>query len=431
MRARTWFVPAAIAGLLSCLAAFLVWQYAMPEAFESSLLLNHGGVEHFRAALHLPRADVPLERYRAGFRLCVAVMWAAYGVLVAAGLAGAPLPRRRALLATVTAVALGAAFFWPPSFSCDVYGYVGYARLQVVHGLNPYATSQHALVELHDPTGPFLRWNIPSPYGPLWTSASVVVVWLLSGASLYLQVCAMKLLAAGALVAAAWAGARVAERLAPGRGDLALLAVGLNPLFVIESAGNGHNDVVMMALVVAAFAALLVSRAPVAAAWVGAAAGVKFLPLSIVPWIVLVDLRASPRPWTRRARDGITCALIAAAPLALGFWPYWRGADVLAGLRARSIAGQPASRVDVLALVVIYAGATLWLARGRADRIVGAWVAIAFGVFLLASGLWFPWYLTWAWLPLLLLPGRRAVAASTVAFAFAVLLTLWYSVART
>lgn len=418
---------AALALLLAALAAFLAWQYAMPAAFESRFLLDHAGVEHFRGALGLPRWQLALEPYRAGFRALLGVSWLAYFALLLAGGMGGPLPRGRALSFILVAVGLAAAFLWPPSFSCDVYAYVGYARMKVLHGLNPYATTQQWLIDHRDATGPFLRWNIASPYGPLWTTLSVGIVWLLRGASLYAQVVAFKLVGTGALLAAAWAGGRVAERLSEGRGELTRLAIGVNPLFVFEAAGNAHNDFVMMALVVAAFAAALERRTLRAVLLAGAAGAIKFLPLLLVPWIVLADWRARRRPW-----ESVGFLLVAFAPMVLAAWPFWLGPRTMLGLQqhwSSAGAGAPAWAQAALFLA-IYGGATVWALRtDQLTRVMGAWVIVTALIFLVASGVWLPWYLSWIWVVALLDWSRRSLTFSYLAFCFAVVLTIRYSVA--
>jgi hypothetical protein len=430
-----WPVRVALALLLAALAALLAWQYAMPRSFDSTFLLDHAGVEHFRAALGLPSWTVALGPYRAGFRALLGLAWAAYFVLVFAGGLGGPLPRRRALSLTIVAVALVAAVLWPPSFSCDVYGYVGYARMKVLYGLNPYVTTQHWLIEHHDATGPFVVWNITSPYGPLWTTLSIGLVKLLHGSSLYVQVVAMKLVGAGALVAAAWLGGRVADRLAPGRGELTRLAIGLNPLFVIEAAGNAHNDFVMMALVVAVFAAALDGRTLRAVLLAGVAGAIKFLPLLLVPWMVLADWRARALPWRQRAKEGVAYVLAALLPIALAFWPYWAGARTMLGLQQRWRSHQTTATTGGVLLwtqsalfLAIYGGVTLWVLRGEKVRMLTAWVIVAAVIYMVMTGVWLPWYLCWIWVVALLDWNRRSTTFSYMAFCFAVVLTFRYSI---
>jgi hypothetical protein len=435
-----WPVPAAIATLLVALGGFLAWQYAMPADFESSFLLDHAGVDHFRDAFGLPRAAVPLGAYTAVFRAALGATWAAYFVAVLAGAMGARLPGRRPLAIVIGAVGLVAAIAWPPSFSCDVYGYVGYGRMQVLYGLNPYLTSQKALKDLGDPTGRFLVWGIVSPYGPLWTALSAAVVWVLRGASLFAQVVAMKVVGAAAVVGAAFVGGRVAERIAPGRGDLTMMAIGLNPLFVFEGAGNAHNDLVMMALVVASLAAALEGRTRRAALWAGLAGAIKFLPLLLVPWLILLGLRSAgdrPRAWAAAARASLGHAATALAPIALAFAPYWAGARTLRGLEQRWHSSQTTSTTTTVAvaaqggvLLLAYLAATVWMLRGERTRLLMAWIGVAAVIYLVAAGMWLPWYGSWIWIVSLLAWDKRSTTCSYLAFCFAVVLTLRYSVAH-
>jgi hypothetical protein len=414
--------------LLAALAVFLAWQYAMPPAFESAFLLDHAGVDHFREALGLPRWQPALETYRAGFRALLGLSWVAYFALVMAGGLGGPLPHRRWSSLIVVAAALVAAVAWPPSFSCDVYAYVGYGRMKVLHGLNPYATTQQWLIDHHDATGPFLRWNIASPYGPLWTTLSVALVWVLRGASLFAQVLAFKLVGAGALLAAAWGGARVADRLSPGRGELTRLAIGVNPLFLMEAAGNAHNDFVMMAMVVWALGAALEHRPLRAVLLAGVAGAVKFLPFLLVPWIVLADWRAR-----KQAGKSVGLVLASIAPAALALWPYWLGSRTMLGLQqqwSNAGTGGSAPWAQAALFLAIYGGATAWALRAdQVARITGAWIMVTAPIFLIMSGVWLPWYLSWIWIVALIDWNRRSLSFSYLAFCFAAVLTMRYSIA--
>jgi hypothetical protein len=430
-----WLARATLAALVASLAGFLVWQYLMPPAFESSFLLDHAGLDQFRDLLGIGHDGLAFGPYRTGFRALLVAVWAAYFFFVTGGAFGGALPSRRAAVALVVSVAAVAALAWPPSFSCDVYGYVGYGRMQALYGLNPYLTSQRALKQLGDPTGPFLVWNIGSPYGPLWTLLSSAVAWLSRGAPLVAQIVVMKMIGGAAIVAAALLGARIAERLAPGRGVLTLLAIGCNPLFVIEGAGNAHNDFVMMAFVVAALDAALDGRTRRALLWAGLGGAVKFLPFALVPWIVLRDLRARPRPLGTLARDLLGDALTAALPALVAFLPYWTGRSTLHGLEMRWTSSQTtnanahlALAIEAATLLAVYLAATAWSARGEAARLLVAWMSLTAVVFLVAAGLWLPWYLAWIWIVALTSWDRRSVVVSHLVFCLAVALTLRYSV---
>ena len=428
---RRRYVVAAFAGLLIGLEGFTAWQYALPAGFESAFILNPAGSEHFRRAIGVPRLEVALDLYRLGFRAWLCLAWAGYLAVVALGARGVPLLRRRSAHLLIGGVVLAAACLFPPSLSCDVYGYVAYGRMVAVYGVNPYAAGPiDVLLAKGDPVGPFLQWNIPAPYGPLWISVARLFAWLTSNAPVFAQVLMMKLLGGAGVVAVAIAGRRVAERLVPGRGDLTLIAIGLNPLFVIEGAGNGHNDLVMMAFVVLALDAGLAGRSRLAALSAGMAAAIKFLPLVLVPWLVVFAARRL-QAWWPRVRSMAIDAVMAALPLVVSYAPYWFGAGTLRGVSQRLGGGQPLSAtiaVGIGAALVGYGALTAWVLRNGAPRMLVGWLVVAGAVFLFATGMWLPWYLTWIWAPALVRWERGFKMVSVSVFGVAVILTLWYSI---
>lgn len=144
----------------------------------------------------------------------------------------------------------------PPLTLTDVFNYIDYARMEVVHHLNPYTTIP--VIEPHsDPAYALSNWHeLLSPYGPLFTilmfafvSSSVAVsFWLVKG------LLAVTSLACLALV---WKCARLLGR-DPVR---ALAFVGLNPLVLLWGLGGVHNDYEMMFFILLACYLLLRARA--------------------------------------------------------------------------------------------------------------------------------------------------------------------------
>ena len=98
--------------------------------------------------------------------------FAAYlGALAAAPALG---PR---LVWTAIALALVAFATAPVLLSHDVYSYVDYARLGVVHGLDPYV--HPPLAAPADPAFAEVEWTeATSAYGPLFTLATYPLAWL-------------------------------------------------------------------------------------------------------------------------------------------------------------------------------------------------------------------------------------------------------------
>jgi len=276
--------------------------------------------------------------------------------------------------------------------------------------------------------------DLPSPYGPLWTWLSSALVWPLAGAGLYAQVLAFKLLATAALIVTARAGAVLADRMAPGRGDLTLAAIGCNPLFLMEGPGNGHNDLVMMALVVTALSAQAAGRARVGAVLAGAAAAVKFIPLLLLPWLVVRAVRAA-WPSARRAFGaGAVVAGLGLLPLVVTYLPLWRGAATLAGLGEHmdwAQAGRVEPSVGSLIGLGAYVVSVGYVAlRPGIGPLVSVWVLSALTVLLTASGVWFPWHFAWPGAVLLTRWDRPHAALSLALLPFAIFVTTLYSVWR-
>jgi hypothetical protein len=410
-----WWPALAVA---AAVLAFSGFQYLMPAQISSRWALNPGGVAQFRDLFHVTMRPLDAPAFKAGFLICLAAMAAAYlALLVKAPTGvGGTIARRSRL---VGAVVLMLAVLAPPSLSPDVYAYVGYARLAVVHHLNPYLATQKTLIALHDVTAPFLRWPIASPYGPLWTLLCMAVEWPLRFAPTALAVIALKLIGALAVLFLAEGGRRLAQHLAPGTGPRAYLALAFNPLLLVEGVGNAHNDIVMMAGVV--WALVFAARGSFlwSFAFVGVFAAVKFLPVLLAPWLLLVAARR--QPLATQLRLAVMGAALAVSPSILGYTAFWHGAGTFTGLRSRwSIfdGGNSASHPAITALVPLagYGVLSIWIARGDLGRVVRAWIVESLLVFLFVTGIWFPWYLTWPWTAALVLPRDKNVVFSAVLF---------------
>ncbi len=167
------------------------------------------------------------------------------------------LTQRTRVRASVALVALLhlIVFVGPVLVSTDVFSYIAYARMGVVHGVNPYLHGPGAIAG--DPVFHYvgLDWRrVATAYGPLYTLLSYPLAPLgLVGALWGMKVYA--LIASFVTLLLTW---RVALR----RGFdpvFALLAVGANPLYVIYGFGGAHNDLIMLALMMGAVA-LTVAR---------------------------------------------------------------------------------------------------------------------------------------------------------------------------
>ena len=196
----------------------------------------------------------------------------------------------------------------PPLLSADVIGYIDYARLGALHGLNPY--TDLPLDAPNDPAFAFFPWkDLTTPYGPFYTVPSYLLAPLGVPAALW----ASKAIAFAAALACLWLVATIARR--AGRGVVPALAfVGLNPLWLVYGVGGAHNDYLMLLLVLAAVRLTLDRREGAAGAAVAASAAVKAAGVVVLPFIV-----AGSRD-RRRAIVGAALSLGAAVLLAFIFF---------------------------------------------------------------------------------------------------------------
>ena len=309
----------------------------------------------------------------------------------------------------------------PPLFSTDIFNYVAYARLGVIHHLNPYVHGAAAFPT--DPSYAFtgkLWKHTPTTYGPLFTLISYAFVSLgVSGA-----MWALKVLTAAAAVACGvliwFCAKRLGARPLP-----AVLFFALNPLLLVYAIGGGHNDV-LMALPLLAGALLILRDQPLlGGAALMLAAGIKPSAVLVIPFVLV----ASSARWRILAGALIgAAALVAIGYLGFGSDVFRLGHTLTVDERFKSeLSSVPGYLGTVLDLgritarwqqhlhLAFGAGALVLLlvAWRRRNWIPGACAAV---ILLLATSTWlFPWYILWA-LPLAPLARRRWVTLTVLGF---------------
>ena len=366
-----------------------------------------------------------------GALLVLSLMFASYVVVVRT--AGELSPR---LVLTCIAALYALVLLAPPLISTDIFSYQAYARMGAVYGASPYLSGPHAIAL--DPVYPFIgaKWvNMPSVYGPLFTLLSYVLAPLSIAASV-LAYKAIAALASLATVALVWNAARL-------RGVNPVTAatlVGLNPLMVIYGVGGGHNDLLMLAVMVAGMFLILEHRERWGAATLVVATGVKLTAALMLPF-VLAGTRLSLARGRRRdvlVGTGVAATLLGTVSFALfgadlfkliatvhqsqslGDWHTLPGfVSTRLGL---GTLGQATGYVLALLLVCIIGWLVLKVWRGELDWILGAgWATFAM---LACAGSLMPWYVAWL-LPLAALGrDRRLVQAAMWLSGFVVFLEL-------
>jgi hypothetical protein len=250
-----------------------------------------------------------------------------------------------------TAVMGGIVLLLPILFSDDTFSYIMYGRIGALYHANPMLVAP-----AHFPHDPFLRYvywrTTPSVYGATWLWPAEGVTWLAQawGGSLPLYIALYKLMGLACHLANAALIWGILARLAPRRRVLGTVLYAWNPLAVLEFAGSGHNDALMLTyLLLGIWLAVrrLETLAPIA--W-AAAITTKFILLLLVPlWLWHVVLTRWRRAETRDLRLARRCAWAAAwrggillVGIALFMAPFWGGPPLIALL----LHSPPTQRID-------------------------------------------------------------------------------------
>lgn len=324
----------------------------------------------------------------------------------------------------------------PPILSTDVFSYVAYSRMGGLYHLNPYLHGPNVIAS--DPLYPFVgaKWiTTPTVYGPLFTAFG----YLLTPFDLAVNVLAYKLVAAASsllVVGFVWKAA-VLRGLNPVK---AITLVGLNPVTILYGVGGGHNDLIMLALLMGAVYLLLCNREGVSGGLIVAAAAVKLSGGLLLPFALARGRGRGHRRWSRAwLLAGVAVAGSAVAALSVVLF----GAGVLHLLGTlqsiqshggpHSVPGWVLTAVGLqswigvagLVLDAAFVASVVWLTvdvwRGRLDWITAAgWATVAM---LLTAGFLLPWYVAWL-IPLAALSADRRLRVASLALTAICLTTL-------
>src|SRR5262245_41769136 len=174
--------------------------------------------------------------------LLVLGAWIVLGLLLRRGASLGPLFR----IACIWSIPL---FIGPPIFSRDLYSYAADGAMVGRH-LSPYAYGPAALGVSNFLAPVSNAWlTTPSPYGPLFLRIAWVAVRL-SGGSVVTSIMLLRLFEVAGIVLIAVSLPRLAK--AAGKDPARAVWLGVcNPLVLFHFIGGGHNDALMIGLIVA------------------------------------------------------------------------------------------------------------------------------------------------------------------------------------
>jgi len=309
----------------------------------------------------------------------------------------------------------------------DVYHNVFDARIVWKYHDNPNIVPPVAF-----PSDPFYEdvpaWvEFASPYGPVWYGVSGIG-YAIGGDDLRGNVIGQKALTAAFLLGTAALAALAAERIRPGSGVAAAVAVAWNPLMLFETAGNAHNDIVMVFFAMAAFYALAARRWLWVFPLLALSVGTKYVLLLLGPLVLVWLLRRADVP---RRQILISLGLGALVGVAV-YVPFFQGWDTVEIFRRQSgyNTSSPSALLDALLrqwwgmdevtssrlmkqivappFLLLYAW-QVWRVRGELTALVARCFLVLFLLLAIATWWFWPWYVLWI-VPLVALTPNRFVA---------------------
>jgi len=386
---------------------------------------------------------------QAGFVLTLAALAALYYLAWracrAAGMAAKQARRQPrgvwlALLGSVLVINLAMLWLYPID-AADIFDNIDRGRLTAQHGGNPFYEPPRRYAQ--DAFFGYVAWpDYTSAYGPLWELLAAGASRL-AGEGILANVLVFKGLGLAAYAGCLALIASLLRRFAPERALQGVCLFALNPFVIYETAGNEHNDIVMVFFILLGLWALLRQQHSWAALALLAGGLVKFIPLLLLPIVVVASLRALPNGRERWRYLSVT-ALAGLVLAAAVFAPFWRGGDILAVQRRGTLftaslpalvqaqleqgLGIEASQHTVAAVAALltlaavgYQTMRVWRVSGqRLDWLVPIRAATHLLLFyLLFTCLWFqPWYTLWPLALAALLP-EGALARTVVLLSYA------------
>jgi len=291
-----------------------------------------------------------------------------------------------------------------PIGALDVFAYVFQGRLLAHYHANPFVVAPAAFPD--DPMVPLLAWeHEPSTYGALWVALEGLASLfyrndMLAGLVLYKLLGLLCYLLTAYLVYLLLLQQRAREPVA------GALVFAWNPLLIWETAANGHNDIAMALLALAAVYAFVRDRVRLSHPLLIASVLVKFVTLVLYPAFLVSTLRG-PGKRTRKLSDIIWGLAMAALVIAAFYAPFWVGPETVGALRRGDLftASPTAAAFHLLS-------ASGFATASQTVKLVGG------GLFALFV----------AWRSVLVRPGTRPLLSASfdILFAYFVLATFWF-----
>ena len=338
------------------------------------------------------------------FIAAFAVLFALFGVALAIG---SRLSGRGALWCVLGAgAAMGSTLsFVYPITAVDVFTYIAQSRILLYYHQNPVV-----VVPASYPGDQIMKmtdgWSgTGAPYGPIGILIDALPSLPAQG-NLLLTLILTKLFFTLLALIAAYLAWQILRPVSNATALTGALFIAWNPLILFETSVNGHNDVVMMVLLLLALDSVVSRDLVAATVLIVGSALVKYGTGVLLPLFLVHALANS----TNRLRYLVTAGALSGALLILAYLPFWDGPETLTRTLLENsfhfesfgsvlvtffpIGIDPATAIGRVLYLPVYLYA-LYRARGSVFELIQSCFWALLGFLGLASANFRIWYALW------------------------------------
>lgn len=225
--------------------------------------------------------------------------------------------------------------FMIPNTSSDVYYYLGVGRIQNKYNVNPYYTSINEVIENNEQAKedkiiqntPEIWREITVVYGPIWTIMCNVLT-LISFNNVTWSLFVFKIFNLIIHLLNCYMIYKITKK------KIYVVIYGLNPLVLIETIANAHNDILTVFLVLVTIYFLLKKKnILLSVVFLSISAGIKYFTIMLLPFILIYHFRKEKL--SKRIYKCIKYGIIFLSILILFYLIYAKDLFILNGLSAQ------------------------------------------------------------------------------------------------
>ena len=303
------------------------------------------------------------------------------------------------------AIVYACVLLWLLPITSDLFSYLSHAYMLTDLGANPLS---QAPLDFEDPL--IVAYSTvyavrPTVYGPAWVLFSAIGT--AGPMDLPFGLLYLKGLAVAAFLGSAWLVEKILLQFRPESAQEGLYLFAWSPFVLLMAVGDGHNDIVMMALALLAIWLLLNERWVLALGVLALSVWIKYVSLTLVPLFGIYmwqHLRGARRDLLRSFAHGFLAAALVSFAAVAPFGPVegllgqaerllhplnWRGGYAS---QAALILG-----IGLLLLFFVYSGLLVRASRGSGSfqQLANVGFLVFLLTFFLGAARSQPWHLLW------------------------------------